>query len=110
MLKSDRLLRADWGCQVPNMVSFKSTQCAGAAAREGRNLKCVHIHTCVSGDVSTQSQRCNIYSGVEVDIKLFMYSPACTLAELVCNIQTHRYCRLVRLDHDAGSVPERELL
>jgi len=41
---------------------------------------------------------------------MFTHSPACTLVELVWNIQTHRDCRLDRLDHDAGSVPEREML
>ena len=40
---------------------------------------------------------------------MFTHSPACTLVELVCNIQTHRPCRLDRLDHDAGSVPERKV-
>jgi len=41
---------------------------------------------------------------------MFADSPACTLVELVCNIQTHITCMLVRVDHDAGSVPEKELL
>ena len=40
---------------------------------------------------------------------MFTHSPASTLVELVCNTQTHRLCRLARLDHDEGSVPEREL-
>jgi len=46
----------------------------------------------------------------EGDMKLITYSTACALAELVCNIQTHISCMVVRVDHDAGSVPERELL
>jgi len=62
------------------------------------------------GDISTSSQCSTIHSRVGSDTKLFPHSPACTLAELVCNIQTHRYVKLVRVDHDAGSVPERELL
>ena len=63
-----------------------------------------------SGDISTPSQCRTNNLRLVGDIKLFTYSPACTLAELVCNIQTHSSCKLVRADHEVGSVPDKELL